>query len=106
MQNEEKGAAQLAEHKETKDPLKQTHQSRVEKLVQFQKEERAKYETMLAEVLKQLDEKWAKNREDLKAQEERDRQALLNPPKPQAPEGEGQEEPAKEDAKDAKDDDE
>jgi len=97
---EEKGAAQLAEHKETKDPLKQTHQSRYEKLVQMQKEERAKYESMLAEVLKQLDEKWAKSKEDLKALEETDRQALLNPPKPHAPEGEGQENAAKEDAKD------
>lgn len=77
---EEKGAAQLKEHADAKTPLQQTHQTRLEKLVQHQKEERAKFEAALAEVTKQIADKLAKSKEDLKAKEEAERQALLAPP--------------------------
>jgi len=60
--------------------LKQTHKSREEKLLQFQKEEKAKFEKLIEDANRQLEDQIQNKRNELKAEEEKDRTVALQPP--------------------------
>jgi len=74
-----KSNPKLADYPNDKAALQQTHKSRIEKLTQFQKEEKAKLEGKFAELEKPFNERWEKSRKDLKDKENAERDSILHP---------------------------
>jgi hypothetical protein len=74
-----KSHPKLAEYPNEKAAMQQTHKSRIEKLTQFQKEEKSKLEAKFAELEKPFNERWEKARKDLKDKENAERESILHP---------------------------